>query len=115
MNVDRILDSQPQDIVVETVYLAGRLLSRPLTWELFLRQLQSDVQTATRPHSLKLVREIVDCIEREQGKSLSDISPERKLEYVGQLDAKLWQSVGIEEEDGIGVDALLESLRQISV
>jgi hypothetical protein len=114
MSVERILDSQPQDVLVETVYLAGRLLSRPLTWELFLRQLESDIKTETRPRSLKLVRQIVDSIEREQGKSLSEISSERKLQYVSELDALLWKSVGIEEEDGIEIDALLESLRKIS-
>jgi hypothetical protein len=110
MNFKSLFQSKPPEVVVEAIYLAGRYLSRSLTWESFVRQLHAEHSTDTRLQAVALVEEISKSIEKESGKPIELLTENEKVEYVSDLDSFLWSTM-TSKQDVHDIEEALEALR----
>jgi hypothetical protein len=97
-------------VLVEVVYLAGRYLSHGLTWDVFRRQLQSDVKTQHRQRSADIVRALIGDIETAEGTEIRSLSGDKRLAYLSALDDLLRQKIDVSANHD-EVEAVLTDLR----
>lgn len=115
MNVQHLLQSYPSDAVMEAVYLGGRLFSRPLSWDEFIRQLDANVKSKTRAQALEIVQLVIREAEQELRKPFSQMSFEEKRPYIEKLDGVRSELVRQSDIDARETDESLEELRGISI
>jgi hypothetical protein len=73
------LEGLSRPVLVEVIYLAGRYLSHGLTWDVFRRQLQSDVKTQHRRQSIDVVRALIGDIEKAEGTKILSLSKDKRF------------------------------------
>jgi hypothetical protein len=97
-------------VLVEVAYLAGRYISHGLTWDVFQRQLQSDVRTPHRRQAIDIVRSIIGDIETAEQTDIHSLPPERRLAYLSSLDDLVRKKTRFSAEND-EVEATLADLR----
>jgi hypothetical protein len=115
MNIDDLLDHYPSDAVLEAVYLAGRLFSRPITLEELIRQLSPNVNDEARAKALEIIGQIILEAEQKLGRPLSQLSVEEKLPYVEELDRARSELARRSEVDDNETEESMRELRGISL
>jgi hypothetical protein len=111
MNVEAILAGLARPALVESVYLVGRYLSHRLTRDVFLRQLQADIDAPDRDDAVATALLIVRDIERQEGAPIEDLPEETRASYANLLDEVLRKHVE-PSMDTAEVDEVLSELRE---
>jgi hypothetical protein len=113
MGLESVLRGLKANVLVEAVYLTGRILSHRLSQKVFLKQVADEVKAPERKAVKDAVQAILSEIEREQRQPIKELAPGARSKYVKVLDSMSRRLLRTETPQ-TEVKKALNSLRSIA-
>lgn len=91
--IDRLYVPLPRHLLVEAVYLSGRLLSHRMDRNSFLTQLRADTAVEGQERAVAAVLGLADALEADTGQPVTAIPDDVLRETLRTLDRLFWTRI----------------------